>query len=535
MVTDRRSIVINYLKGWFFFDLTASIPIDLIMWMITTGCEFAAESEQSSGSASRSTKLIRVIKIFRTFRILRLAKLKRVVLTLESFLNLNFSAVSIFKYLFSVFLLAHLLACGFVYCSTKHGWMVPLREFSQSRQYIAALYWAFATMTTMGYGDIAAQTPTERLFSAFCMMVGSVTFTYAITRVVHIVTSMGTAEKHMADTLENVKEWSGYHEFPESLMNDINTYIHYRSSRSYYDEKVVLDGLSLSLKQKVLNFMFEGSLKRVTLFSNSSTLFLTELMARMTSEYAAPFSLIIVENAVADSMYVIRKGFCAVYKGEEEQDTTKIESAIIMGPGQAFGEIALIAHNTTRTANVVALEWNDLAIITRADFEELIDMFPEEKFLMHKYVENRLKKLRCERREARPSGPRLPRVRAETQMLEEIGRKDQIKFRFSEARDDLSSEDSDNAEWIERLQEEFSLKTYKEPLDGDQIEHMQELQAQFMEDNQVIQFESLFQQVQSAKYQWLKHLDADRANREYLNRLPEDQDVPFFDSQATIS
>ena len=91
----------------------------------------------------------------------------------------------------------------------------------------------------------------------------------------------------------------------------------------------MLDGLSTSLRQKVLNFMFGNALKRVELFSNSSPQFLTELMIRMKSEFAAPFSLVICENAVADSMCVIRKGFCAVYKGDDKEN---IESAIIMGP-----------------------------------------------------------------------------------------------------------------------------------------------------------------------------------------------------------
>ena len=177
------------------------------------------------------------------------------------------------------------------------------------------------------------------------MVIGGVSFTYAITRIVHIVTSLGNAEKNLAEQLENVSEWATYHEFPDMLVTDIKTYIHYKSSRSYYDEKAVLNGLSLSLKQKVLNFMFKNALKRVELFSNCSTLFLTELMVRMKSEFAAPFSLIIQENAVADSMYIVQRGFCAVYKGHERDD---VQSAIIMGPGQAFGEIALLADNTTR-------------------------------------------------------------------------------------------------------------------------------------------------------------------------------------------
>ena len=383
LVSDRKRIACRYLRGWFIFDLAASVPIDLIMWIMTSG-QFT--DDDGPGQASRSAKLIRVMKFFRTFRILRLIKMKRIAITLEIFLGLNFSVMSIGKYVVIVMLLAHLLSCGFITMSSPDGWMHEIKDYSNERQYTAAMYWAFTvrdmfhlvqltfwwmfslnhfaftlllhlhcescrlslcsqTMTTIGYGDVVALSQRERSYSIFCMIIGGVSFTYAITRIVHIVTSMGNAQKNLAEQLENVKEWASYHEFPDSLVMDIKTYLHYKSSRSYFDEKTVLDGLSVSLKQKVLNLMFETSMKRVELFSKSSKLFLTELMTRMKSEFAAPFSLIICENAVADSMYIIRRGFCAVYKGHERED---VQSAIIMGPGQAFGEIALLADYTTR-------------------------------------------------------------------------------------------------------------------------------------------------------------------------------------------
>ena len=145
LVTDRKLIIKRYLKGWFLFDFAASVPIDLILWIIMSGGSFATDG--SGGRASRSAKLIRVIKIFRTLRIMRLIKMKRIVITLEIFLNLNFSVMSILKYAVTVFLLAHILACGFVGFGasgdTGSGWMKEVKELAQERQYVAAMYWAF--------------------------------------------------------------------------------------------------------------------------------------------------------------------------------------------------------------------------------------------------------------------------------------------------------------------------------------------------------------------------------------------------------
>ena len=67
-------------------------------------------------------------------------------------------------------------------------------------------------------------------------------------------------------------------------------------------------------------------------------------------------------------MYIIRKGFTAVYRGYTRRD---IQSAVILGAGQAFGEISLLADNITRTASVVALEWVVCALPSYPTFLDL--------------------------------------------------------------------------------------------------------------------------------------------------------------------
>jgi len=524
LVMEHKEIALTYLKGWFLFDLAgmymshvcfvvslcfccpthaASVPLDLILWL-GSGASF---NNSPGASASRSTKLIRVIKIFRIFRILRLLRLKRIVITLEIFLGLNFSAMAIAKYTVLIFLLAHLLACGFLYAGADgDGWMQESKadQLDQGGKYVAALYWAFTTMTTIGYGDVAARSTAERTFSTFCMILGGVTFTYSVTRIVHIAASLGKSEKNLAEKLESVNDWAGYHEFPEGLVADIKTYMHYKSSRSYFDEKAVISGLSVSLKRKVLKYMFENALKRVDLFRDSSAEFLTELMVRMQSEFASPFSLIISENSVGDSMYIVRRGFCAVYKGVERSD---VESAIIMGPGQAFGEIALLADNITRTANVVALEWTDLAKITRACFEELLTMFPTERFKMHKYAQSKLDQFN-------------KRKRNKTKIM--INRLSAHPHHQEDSKEDSSAdEDEEKREMIANFQQDHDATRsfIKNELKQSQIEELKTLETQYASDETLNTIDALYKQIQKLKLQWLMHLNAEIKNKRYMERV----------------
>lgn len=68
MITSHRWIVGHYLRTWFTFDLLASIPLDVMIW-ISLGAQFGQDSS-NNGDYARSAKLIRAIKIFRILRIL---------------------------------------------------------------------------------------------------------------------------------------------------------------------------------------------------------------------------------------------------------------------------------------------------------------------------------------------------------------------------------------------------------------------------------------------------------------------------------
>ena len=41
---------------------------------------------------------------------------------------------------------------------------------------VTSLYWSFMTMTTVGYGDISAQTPNEKWVAVFSMLAGGFVF-----------------------------------------------------------------------------------------------------------------------------------------------------------------------------------------------------------------------------------------------------------------------------------------------------------------------------------------------------------------------
>lgn len=87
----------------------------------------------------------------------------------------------------SVFFLVHLVGCLW-FLSAKlddfnpDTWVVRLNYLDQSpeTQYLASLYWALQTLTTVGFGDINATTIPEKILAILWMIFGVGFYSFTI-------------------------------------------------------------------------------------------------------------------------------------------------------------------------------------------------------------------------------------------------------------------------------------------------------------------------------------------------------------------
>jgi CRP-like cAMP-binding protein len=117
------------------------------------------------------------------------------------------------------------------------------------------------------------------------------------------------------------------------------------------------------------------ALGRTPLFKNLSRAELVEL-AKVTEDMEVKEGKVLArEGEIGQEFFVIVDGEVSVTKGGEEVRT--------LGPGDFFGEIALIWDSPRRTATVTAASPVRFFVLTRQAFRSLIDHHPdiEEKVL----------------------------------------------------------------------------------------------------------------------------------------------------------
>ncbi|XP_077978719.1 uncharacterized protein LOC144434138 [Glandiceps talaboti] len=365
-LTDFASIRKHYCCSFrFVLDLMAIVPIELLCFV------------QPAGPLRWH-----LFSFLRLNRIIKYWIVPNFFTKLEDDLDVDIGTIRFFKFFIYISLLSHWNACIW-YVSACHGkactagsWaefadITP--ETSPFEEYVLALYWAAATMSSTGYGDISAHTTLGRAIALAAMLIGLLLYGYCLSSIAATLANADAPRVSFQEKLFAVQEFMRHHHLGTDLQRRVVNYLSLLFRRHRGEAmpggKQLMHDMPIALQQDIAFEDAQATLGCVPLFKDCDPSFIRMLSLKTHAYLFTPGDIIVYQGDMGREMYFIRRGTCEVLSS----DLSRVTSMI--GPGQYFGEVGLI-FGDYRTATVRASSYCELLMLQRPDLDEVLQHFP---------------------------------------------------------------------------------------------------------------------------------------------------------------
>ncbi|XP_041830864.1 potassium voltage-gated channel subfamily H member 4 isoform X2 [Melanotaenia boesemani] len=380
VVYEARSICVHYATTWFFVDLVAALPFDLLYAFNIT-----------------VTSLVHLLKTVRLLRLLRLLqKLDRYS---------QYSAM-VLTLLMSVFaLLAHWMACIWYMIGRKEietnetweiGWLHELGKRLETpyinstvggptvhSSYIAALYFTLSSLTSVGFGNVCANTDAEKIFSICTMLIGALMHAVVFGNVTAIIQRMYSRRSLYHTRMKDLKDFIRVHRLPQQLKQRMLEYFQTTwSVNNGIDANELLHDFPDELRADIAMHLNKDILQ-LPVFKGASRGCLRSLSLHIKTSFCVPGEYLIRQGDALHANYFVCSGSLEVLK-----DSMVLA---ILGKGDLIGSDLPGTDQVIKTnADVKALTYCDLQYISVRGLREVLGLYPEYASVFASDIHNNL-------------------------------------------------------------------------------------------------------------------------------------------------
>nr|XP_033793705.1 potassium voltage-gated channel subfamily H member 3 [Geotrypetes seraphini] len=406
VVFEPRSIFLHYISTWFLLDLLAALPVDLL-YAFKVNVYFGAH-------------LLKTVRLLRLLRLL--PKLDRYS---------QYSAVVLTLLMIVFALLAHWVACIWYFIGQREiesnqselpeiGWLQELArrletpyyivkkndssDLAESgncsatginssgyellggpslrSSYITSLYFALSSLTSVGFGNVSANTDTEKIFSICTMLIGALMHAVVFGNVTAIIQRMYARRFLYHSRTRDLRDYIRIHRIPKSLKQRMLEYFQTTwSVNNGIDTNELLQSLPDELRADIAMHLNKEILQ-LPIFESASRGCLRSLSLNIKPSFCTPGEYLIRQGDALQAFYFICSGSMEVLKDDVV--------LAILGKGDLIGcDLASKDQVIKANADVKGLTYCDLQGIQLKGLYETLELYPE-------YAQKFTREIRCE-------------------------------------------------------------------------------------------------------------------------------------------
>lgn len=326
LVSDPWKIAYRYIRGDLFIDLISSIPFDSVL----------SGSGGSSSSIGRSVMLLRALRLTRLLRLFRVTKMRRIWEDNESTLSLSNNTNRSIRIGVTLLVMAHLLGSAWHGVSllvkdVNHTWVTVLiaahngsSKIGLTIRYISSVYYAFTSMTTVGYGDILAINDHERLYAIVVMLFGGMVFGLVVGNVTAVIQNFNPVETHYREQIQEIKAYMRSRNIPRLLYQRVKAYFeyHYQDFSVLENPQDILDKLTGPVAMQ-LNFVHhDRMIRRIPFLHLQQPSFSVAIAKVLKPLLLFRNEMLYYQDDLGTSFYFIVKGTLRTHAMVEEDEDT---------------------------------------------------------------------------------------------------------------------------------------------------------------------------------------------------------------------
>uniref|UniRef100_A0A8C1WXX2 Voltage-gated delayed rectifier potassium channel KCNH4 n=1 Tax=Cyprinus carpio TaxID=7962 RepID=A0A8C1WXX2_CYPCA len=369
VVYEPRSICLHYATTWFFVDLVAALPFDLLYAFNIT-----------------VTSLVHLLKTVRLLRLLRLLQ------KLDRYSQYSAMVLTLLMSMFA--LLAHWMACIWYIIGRKEmetnasgawdiGWLHELGRRldkpylnstvggpSLRSAYIASLYFTLSSLTSVGFGNVCANTDAEKIFSVCTMLIGALMHAVVFGNVTAIIQRMYSRRSLYHTRMKDLKDFIRVHRLPQQLKQRMLEYFQTTwSVNNGIDVNELLHDFPDELRADIAMHLNKDILQ-LPVFEGASRGCLRSLSLHIKTTFCTPGEYLIRQGDALQANYFVCSGSLEVLK-----DNMVLA---ILGKGDLIGSDLPGQNHVIKTnADVKALTYCDLQYISMKGLSDVLELYPE--------------------------------------------------------------------------------------------------------------------------------------------------------------